>query len=449
MNFKPVSLENITNVSSQEVREMDFILQNSEYSKTKKNVYSFQGSQVDFITSVNSTILGKYNEHGQSLGGVRVRGYGENPFTGESWSVEEGFQYAKRDAKNLASAMTRKWAALVLMGSLLEKDLEISQEVIKSFYMGGGKSVIFFHDFDSKKWCHNKKERKELFSRFGEFVGGLNGNYISGEDMNTSPKDMNVIAENTMYASCHEFGKESLDGKIKGTSNPSQVTARGVYHSLMGLIKSHFDVTSSEDISDLRIGVKGIGNVGYHLIQDLHINHPLLFDKQNIIYSDLPGSIGEKIAHARGSPFVTGEEIYSQPIDILADCSVSEGINETTVPIIVKNKDLTLICGAANCQIERDENGNLKKEILETLRDNKVVFYPDYFASLGGILDVTSGFPGRIAEINKKTSYELSKGCEMLSSFFYEELQRTKMLPSDLASYLTSQVLASFQKINS
>ena len=105
------------------------------------------------IIAIHDTTLGP------ALGGARMW-----PYESEDAAIE--------DALRLARGMTYKNAAAGLN-------------------LGGGKAVIIG---DPKK---DKSE--ELFRAFGRFVQGLNGRYITAEDVGTTVENMDLIHEETNF----------------------------------------------------------------------------------------------------------------------------------------------------------------------------------------------------------------------------------------------------------
>lgn len=67
------------------------------------------------------------------------------------------------------------------------------------------------------------KVKSEAYWRaFGRYVQSLNGRYITAEDVNTTPEDMDYIAMETDY----------IVGLEKTSGDPSPFTALGVYHGM-------------------------------------------------------------------------------------------------------------------------------------------------------------------------------------------------------------------------
>ncbi len=133
-----------------------------------------EASGLKAIIAIHDTTLGP------ALGGTRMWTY-----TTEEDAIE--------DALRLAKGMTYKNAAAGLN-------------------LGGGKTVIIGDP---------KKDKNEaMFRAFGRFVQGLNGRYITAEDVGTTVEDMDLIHEETNFVT----GISQASGS---SGNPSPVTAYG------------------------------------------------------------------------------------------------------------------------------------------------------------------------------------------------------------------------------
>ncbi|HET9780979.1 MAG TPA: Glu/Leu/Phe/Val dehydrogenase dimerization domain-containing protein, partial [Candidatus Dormibacteraeota bacterium] len=106
---------------------------------------------------VHSTALGK------AAGGTRMKHYASP-------------RDALADGMRLSEAMSLKFACV-------------------AFPHGGGKAVIALPTPDIPRG----EQRRRLLHEFGAFVNSLGGLYSCAPDMNTSDKDMDVIAEVTPY----------------------------------------------------------------------------------------------------------------------------------------------------------------------------------------------------------------------------------------------------------
>src|SRR3954470_19141388 len=162
------------------------------------------------IIAIHSTTLGP------ALGGTRFWNYGSD-------------QDAFIDALRLSRGMTYKAA-------------------VAGLNLGGGKSVILGDP--------RTPRREEIFRAHGRFVETLKGRYITAEDVNTSPDDMEYVAMETRHVT-----------GLPGTSgDPSPVTAYGVYQGIKAAVKHRY---GSDDLAGKTVTVQGVGHVGYYLCQYL------------------------------------------------------------------------------------------------------------------------------------------------------------------------------------
>lgn len=166
------------------------------------------------IIAIHDTTLGP------ALGGARMWSY----------ATEE---QAIEDALRLARGMTYKNAAAGLN-------------------LGGGKTVIIGDPF--------KDKNEEMFRALGRFIQGLNGRYITAEDVGTSVTDMDLIHEETDYVT-------GISPSFGSSGNPSPVTAYGVYLGMKAAAKEAF---GSDSLQDRTIAVQGLGNVAYTLCEYLY-----------------------------------------------------------------------------------------------------------------------------------------------------------------------------------
>ena len=163
----------------------------------------------DKATGLKAVICIHDTTLGPALGGTRFYNY-------------ETEEEAIEDALRLAKGMTYKNAAAGLN-------------------IGGGKAVIIG---DPKKL-----KTEPLLRAFGRFVEGLNGRYITAQDMNMTPADLAMVNDETD----HVVGLEGKSG------DPSPVTALGVYRGIMAATKEAF---GTDDLTGKKVAVQGLGAVG-------------------------------------------------------------------------------------------------------------------------------------------------------------------------------------------
>jgi len=270
------------------------------------------------ITCIHNTVLGP------ALGGTRVWDYAD-----EETAVE--------DVLRLAKGMTYKSAMAGLA-------------------LGGGKSVII----GDVKAIRKDPARREAFWRaFGRYIEGLNGRYITAEDVNTSTQDMVYINEET----------DNVVGLPGRSGDPSPYTALGVFKSLLATAKF---VYGSDDIKGKTVAVQGLGNVAYYLSEFLHKAGAKL------VVTDIDADRVQRVVSEFGAKDVGLEEIYGVECDIYAPCALGATINDNTIPQL----KCKAVCGGAN-NVLKDAPVHGK-----ALQDKGITYAPDYVANAGGVINV-------------------------------------------------------------
>ncbi len=219
--------------------------------------------------------------------------------------------------------------------------------------LGGGKAVIIG---DSRA---DKSEA--LFRRFGKFVDSLGGKYITAEDVGISPQDIEKVHMETDHVT-------GIPEYIGGSGDPSLVTAYGVYVGMKAAAKKAY---GSDSLSGKKIMVQGVGSVGYHLVGHLH--------KEGAVVSvaDIYEPSIKKVVDAFGCNVVSLENVYMTNMDIYAPCALGATVNDDTL----KQLNCAVITGAANNQLENEDIHG------KALKDQGIVYAPDYVVNSGGIIN--------------------------------------------------------------
>lgn len=283
------------------------------------------------IIAIHDTTLGP------ALGGTRMWTY-EN----EEATIE--------DALRLARGMTYKNAAAGLN-------------------LGGGKTVIIGDP--------RKDKNEEMFRAFGRYIQGLNGRYITAEDVGTTVEDMDLIHEETDFVT-------GISPAFGSSGNPSPVTAYGVYKGMKAAAKAAFGTDSLEGKT---IAVQGVGNVAYNLCKHLHE------EGAQLIVTDINKDSVKRAVEDFGAKAVDPDDIYDQACDIYAPCALGATINDVTIPKL-KAK---VIAGAANNQLRETHHGDLIHEM-------GIVYAPDYVINAGGVINVADELYGYNADRAMKKS---------------------------------------------
>lgn len=280
-----------------------------------------KASGLKAIIAIHDTTLGP------ALGGSRMWTYAS-----EEAAIE--------DALRLARGMTYKNAAAGLN-------------------LGGGKTVIIGDPF--------KDKNEEMFRALGRFIQGLNGRYITAEDVGTTVTDMDLIHEETNYVT-------GISPAFGSSGNPSPVTAYGVYLGMKAAAKEAF---GHDNLEGRTIAVQGLGNVAYTLCEYLHK------EGAKLIVTDINKEAVRRVVEAFDATAVDPNEIYSQDVDIFSPCALGAIINDETIPQL-KAK---VIAGSANNQLQDSRHGQL-------LHEQGIVYAPDYVINAGGVINVADELYG-------------------------------------------------------
>ncbi|MDD3227351.1 MAG: Glu/Leu/Phe/Val dehydrogenase [Tissierellia bacterium] len=278
------------------------------------------------IIAIHDTTLGP------ALGGTRICDY-------------ETDEEAIEDALRLARGMTYKNAALGLN-------------------LGGGKAVIIG---DPKKI-----KSEALFRAFGRFVEGLNGRYITGEDMNATQQDASYINCETDY----------IVGLETGSGNPSPVTAYGVFKGIQAAVN---EIYGSDDLTGKTVAIQGLGAVGRLLAERLHEAGAKLYVTTRD-QAKIDKAIAEIDATAVGL-----DEIYGVECDVFSPCARGAVINDKTI----EQFKCKIIAGAANNQLAESKHGDM-------LEEKGILYVPDYIINAGGVINIIDDISGR--EYNRENA---------------------------------------------
>ncbi|MBS4202962.1 Leu/Phe/Val dehydrogenase [Lederbergia citrea] len=273
------------------------------------------------IIAIHDTTLGP------ALGGTRM------------WTYESE-EAAIEDALRLARGMTYKNAAAGLN-------------------LGGGKTVIIG---DPKK-----DKNEEMFRAFGRFIQGLNGRYITAEDVGTTVEDMDLIHEETNFVT-------GISPAFGSSGNPSPVTAYGCYVGMKAAAKEAF---GSDSLEGKRVAVQGVGNVAFELCRYLHE------EGAQLIVTDINKEAVNRAVEAFDAKSVNPDEIYAVEADIFAPCALGAVVNDETIPQF----KVKVIAGSANNQLKETKHGDLIHEM-------GIVYAPDYVINAGGVINVADELYG-------------------------------------------------------
>jgi glutamate dehydrogenase/leucine dehydrogenase len=288
------------------------------FDHERLEVFHDAGTGATGAIAIHSTALGP------AMGGLRLCSYG---------SLDD----AVADALRLARAMSLKNAAAGL-------DL------------GGGKAVIL----DDGGW-DSPEARAERMRAVGRTVEELAGRYITAEDVGTTPRDMERIAEATRWVA----GRPVECG---GHGDPSPLTARTVFAAIATATEHRLGASGLDGV---RVGVLGVGNVGAALAGMLRRAGA------EVVVADAAPGRADEVAGRVDARAVEVAGFLALDVDVLAPCALGEVIDRDTVASL----RCAIVAGAAN-------NPLTTPEVADDLARAGILYVPDFVANCGGIIHV-------------------------------------------------------------
>jgi len=232
------------------------------------------------------------------------------------------------------------------------------KSAVTGLNFGGGKSVIIADP--------TKQTSEQLFRTFGRFVDGLNGRYITAEDVGTDLRSMEWVRIETR----HVVGIPTYLG---GLGDPSPVTAHGTFVGIKSTLKKQ---TGNDDLAGIKIAVQGAGHVGYYLCKELHENGVKLY------VADINNDALKKVVDEFKATVVKPDKIYGLDVDVFAPCALGAILDDKTIPQL----KCSVVAGAANNPLLDEEKH------ADELKKRGILYAPDYVINAGGLIDVASEF---------------------------------------------------------
>ena len=309
-----------TRQGSQRGRSLDTHLFDltAEHGHEQVSFAADRGSGYRGIIAIHNTVLGP------ALGGTRF------------WNYRSDAE-ALTDVLRLSEGMTYKAA-------------------VAGLKLGGGKSVILGDP--------RVLDREAVMRAHGRHIEFLAGRYITGEDVGTSPDDMEWISKETT----HVVGLKDRSG------DPSPATALGVILGMKACAKFRYGV---DDLANRTVALQGCGHVGYHLAKYLKEGGAKL------VVSDIDQDRVKRFQKEFQADAVRPEQIYGVTADIFSPCALGAVVNDDSLGVLKAD----IIAGSANNQLAEERHGDL-------LEQNDVLYAPDYVINGGGVINVYAEVAG-------------------------------------------------------
>jgi leucine dehydrogenase (EC 1.4.1.9) len=315
-----------------------------------------KNSGLKAIICIHDTTLGP------ALGGARM------------WMYDSE-ERAIEDALRLARGMTYKNAAAGLN-------------------FGGGKTVIIGDP--------RKDKTEEKFRALGRFIQGLNGRYITAEDVGTTEEDMDIIFQETDFVT-------GVSPAFGSSGNPSPATAYGVYRGMKAAVKEYF---GDESLKGRIVAVQGVGNVAYHLCKYLHE------EGAKLVVTDINQNAVRRAVEEFGAEAVDPEDIYEVDCDVFSPCALGAIINDETISRL----QAKVIAGSANNQLAEPRHGDI-------LHEMGIIYCPDYVINAGGVINVADELNGYNRERAMKKIEDIYSNLERVF-----EISRREKIPTYIAA---------------
>lgn len=232
------------------------------------------------------------------------------------------------------------------------------KSVMAGLRYGGSKCVIMASS-------QALEDRAALFRAMGDFVQSLNGAIRTGVDVGLTAEDVAVMQSRTAF----------VDGT--GAVRPDAATAEGVLVAIRAAVGRRFD---RGDLKGLRVGVQGLGKVGFRLAE------LLMAEGAEVVGADVSEAVLAVARERLGIETVSPEAILQAPLDVLSPCALGAILNERTIPGITAR----VVAGSANNQLALPSHGL-------ALADRDILYVPDYVANCGGLLAVVADIEGENA----------------------------------------------------
>ncbi len=281
----------------------------------------------DAASGLNAIIAIHDTRLGPALGGTRFWNYGTSAD-------------ALTDVLRLSRGMTYKNA-------------------IAGLNFGGGKAVIWGAPETAKS--------PALWRAYGRALNDLGGRFVTGEDVGLTVGDVDEVMKTSRFISGSSTGPAA-------SGDPSGFTAEGVFLGLKATAKAAFGGT---DVKGLRVGVLGLGAVGWKLAGKLHDAGA------SLVVADIDAEKAARAGELFGASVSDPAFLAAEDMDLFAPCALGGVINEAALSRLKAKA----IAGAANNQLAT-------RDMDAALAAGGVLYAPDYVINGGGVMNVAAEAEG-------------------------------------------------------
>ncbi|MEP3420140.1 MAG: Glu/Leu/Phe/Val dehydrogenase dimerization domain-containing protein [Erythrobacter sp.] len=228
--------------------------------------------------------------------------------------------------------------------------------------MGGGKAVILADE--------SRTKTPELLSAFGDAVEGLNGRYVTAEDVGISEADMVAVSQRTSHVS----GLPVSGGNAAG-GDPGPFTSYGIYLGIKAAVQHKL---RTDSMAGVHVAVQGTGSVGGGVAR------LLAEDGARLTLADIHADGVAALADELGAAIVAPDDILTTHCDVLSPNALGAILDDESIAAL----NTQIVAGGANNQLARTHHG-------QVLFDRGILYAPDYVINAGGIISVATEYLAR------------------------------------------------------
>lgn len=228
--------------------------------------------------------------------------------------------------------------------------------------MGGGKAVILADEARTKT--------PELLAAFGDAVEGLNGRYVTAEDVGISEADMVAVSQRTAHVSGLPVAGQGSAG-----GDPGPFTSYGIYLGIKAAVQHRL---GADSMAGVRVAVQGTGSVGGGVAR------LLAKDGARLTLADINTDSVTALAQELGAEVVDPQAIMKTPCDVFSPNALGAILDEQSIAQL----DAQIVAGGANNQLARSAHG-------QALFERGILYAPDYVINAGGIISVATEYLAR------------------------------------------------------
>lgn len=220
------------------------------------------------------------------------------------------------------------------------------KNIIANIPFGGGKSFIYYNTLD----------KNTMLKIFADALNELNGKYYVTNDIGISIEDLQILKGYSTFVK----GSMIADSYVPATSY-------SVFLALKAAVKFYYH---TDDLSNYRVAIQGIGNVGYPLAKFLYESGCKLYI--NEINTTQIKKLSNEIDFE-----IINDDFSTSEVDILVPCACGDVITKSNVGKL----NAKVIVGGANNQLEEEK-------LADVLFEKNICFVPDMLANCGGMIDL-------------------------------------------------------------